>query len=106
MTRHAVRAIQFAEPCWQREVQRAPWNEDPFHVLEGFSDLAHDDVDSCSGSRDRILGDVAADSSVRAGVACASRKHDRVRSSVSDARTLKVIQYSLLKAVVMVNNCH
>jgi phage terminase large subunit-like protein len=52
VTRQAV--VQFAVPCWQREVQRAPWNEDPFHVLEGFSDLAHDDVDACSGALEML----------------------------------------------------
>jgi hypothetical protein len=112
-------------PCWQREDSARTWNEDPFHVLEDFPDLAHDDeVDACSdalemlnppmkgwniyelyrreaeASRDRILGDLVADGPVRAGLACGSRKHDTVRSSVSDARTFKAIQYSLLKTIV------
>ena len=34
---------------------RGPWNKDLFRVLEGFSDLAHDDeVDACSGALEML----------------------------------------------------
>jgi hypothetical protein len=33
------------------KIRRGSWNEDLFHVREGFPDLAHDDeVDACSGA--------------------------------------------------------
>jgi len=33
------------------KIRRGSWNEELFHVLEGFPDLAHDDeVDACSGA--------------------------------------------------------
>jgi len=33
------------------KIRRGSWNEEPFRVLEGFPDLAHDDeVDACSGA--------------------------------------------------------
>jgi predicted phage terminase large subunit-like protein len=36
-------------------IVRRPWNEDLFHVLEGFPDLAHDDeVDACSGALEML----------------------------------------------------
>jgi predicted phage terminase large subunit-like protein len=37
------------------KIRRGPWNEELFHVLEGFPDLAHDDeVDACSGSLEML----------------------------------------------------
>src|SRR5262245_8260504 len=37
------------------KIQRGPWNEDLFRVLEGFPDLAHDDeVDACSGALEML----------------------------------------------------
>ena len=42
-------------PRRQREIQRGPWNEELFRVLEGFPDLAHDDeVDACSGALEML----------------------------------------------------
>src|SRR5271169_6548082 len=36
-------------------ILRAPWNEELFRVLEGFPDLAHDDVvDACSGALEML----------------------------------------------------
>jgi predicted phage terminase large subunit-like protein len=37
------------------KIRRGPWNEELFHVLEGFPDLAHDDeVDACSGALEML----------------------------------------------------
>ena len=37
------------------KIRRGRWNEDLFHVLEGFPDLAHDDeVDACSGALEML----------------------------------------------------
>ena len=37
------------------KIQRGPWNEELFRVLEGFPDLAHDDeVDACSGALEML----------------------------------------------------
>jgi predicted phage terminase large subunit-like protein len=41
------------------KIQRGPWNEDLFRVLEGFPDLAHDDeVDACSGALEMLNPDM------------------------------------------------
>jgi predicted phage terminase large subunit-like protein len=47
----------FSSQCRAGNVKilRGPWNEDLFRVLEGFSDLAHDDeVDACSGALEML----------------------------------------------------
>jgi terminase large subunit-like protein len=47
----------FSSQCRAGNVKilRGPWNEDLFHVLEGFPDLAHDDeVDACSGALEML----------------------------------------------------
>ena len=37
------------------KIRRGDWNEELFHVLEGFPDLAHDDeVDACSGALEML----------------------------------------------------
>ena len=37
------------------KIRRGPWNEDLFHVLEEFPELAHDDeVDACSGAMEML----------------------------------------------------
>ena len=37
------------------KIPRRAWNEELFHVLEGFRDLAHDDeVDACSGALEML----------------------------------------------------
>jgi predicted phage terminase large subunit-like protein len=37
------------------KIRRGSWNEELFRVLEGFSDLAHDDeVDACSGALEML----------------------------------------------------
>jgi predicted phage terminase large subunit-like protein len=37
------------------KILRGSWNEDLFHALEGFPELAHDDeVDACSGALEML----------------------------------------------------
>jgi len=37
------------------KILRGVWNEELFHILEGFPDLAHDDeVDACSGALEML----------------------------------------------------
>ena len=37
------------------KIRRGAWNEELFHVLEGFPDLAHnDEVDACSGALEML----------------------------------------------------